>query len=58
MACSGNTNQPMPNHKTGEGELKGLRIGELTHDRSNVGIKSTAMVFFCYSNMKLFVCEF
>lgn len=32
MACSVNTNQPMANHKMGEGELKGLRIGALTHD--------------------------
>lgn len=29
MACSGNTNQRMANHKTSEGELKGICIGAL-----------------------------
>lgn len=32
MACPTNTNQPMANHKMGEGKLKGLRVGTLTHD--------------------------
>lgn len=59
MACSGNTNQLMANHKTGEGELKGIRIGALTHDTSEVGIKSTAIGYYTYySKMKKYICEF
>lgn len=55
MACSPNTNQPMANHKMGEGELKRLRIEVLTHDMPKVGIKTTAnsgfIVLFKHENI-------